>query len=160
MGLCPLGQVRSDPEITGGRRRLRRLLVQAAARGGGLGHRLFNRVQSTLPSTVTVTSQRPQARPTPLLPHPPWSTIYYIYIDLSIAGPGTVRERRQPAIETQRLLGKESGGGTSSISGSPLNGLSSKSAVVSNGVGGDGVGGVVMAAGGINFREEHGVKRP
>ncbi|CAM9444704.1 unnamed protein product [Ascophyllum nodosum] len=76
------------------------------------------------------------------------------------SGPGTVRERRQPAIETQRLLGKESGGGTSSISGSPLNGLSSKSAVVSNGVGGDGVGGVVMAAGGINFREEHGVKRP
>lgn len=79
-----------------------------------------------------------------------------------MSGSGTVRERRQPAAETQRLLGKESGGGVSSVNGSPLLGRTSKSVAGSNGAGGDTAAGGTGVAGvagvGVNFREEH--KRP
>lgn len=79
-----------------------------------------------------------------------------------LGGSGTVRERRQSAAETQRLLGKESGGGVSSVNGSPLLGRTPKSVSGSNGAGGDSAaGGAGVAGEGANFREEHGgVKRP
>lgn len=87
-------------------------------------------------------------------------------------GSGTMRERRQPGVETQRLLANDAGSGVSGGSSSrshggspphghvlPANGSASPlvvpsvpgaSAVVSNGSGG---------GGGSGFREESGVRR-